>query len=305
MAETAPSPADAALGLAGQGGDRHKGRAFSSDLSVDEAVLLKEIGYEPCGLVVGSGVYHIGIQYANWSNNEEMVALTQVMYQARQEALVMMERHAAQVGGHGVVGLRLDVEMHSGPHPIAEFVAMGTAVAATGQRPSGVWVSDLSGQDLYLLIRAGYQPVGLAFGACVYHVAHQAMSQVLGQTRRTSSSTNFTEALYQARGWPCRGCSRRRSGRRPTASSPCGSNRSRTSGALTSSSSLAVGTAVRLAAAEHRRLEAGDVGQPQRHGAGVDRRHAPSVGGTCRELRGGGGDGTGRPFRPVRSRDPP
>ena len=255
MAETAQSPADAALAcLAGQGGERHKGRAFSSDLSVDEAVLLKEIGYEPCGLVVGSGVYHIGIQYANWSNNEEMVALTQVMYQARQEALVMMERHAAQVGGHGVVGLRLDVEMHSGPHPIAEFVAMGTAVAATGQRPSGVWVSDLSGQDLYLLIRAGYQPVGLAFGACVYHVAHQGMAQVLGQTRQNVELTNFTEALYQARELAMSRMQQEAERQKAHGIVAMRIEQKSHIWGTHVIEFLAVGTAVRLAAAEHRRL---------------------------------------------------
>ncbi len=251
-----PHPrADAALAcLAGRGGDRHQGRGFSSDLSVDEAVLLKEIGYEPCGLVVGSGVYHIGIQYANWSNNEEMVALTQVMYQARQEALVMMERHAAQVGGHGVVGLRLDVEMHSGPHPIAEFVAMGTAVAATGQRPSGVWVSDLSGQDLYLLIRAGYQPVGLAFGACVYHVAHQGMAQVLGQTRQNVELTNFTEALYQARELAMSRMQQEAERQKAHGIVAMRIEQKSHIWGTHVIEFLAVGTAVRLAAAEHRRL---------------------------------------------------
>ena len=56
-----PHPrADAALAcLAGKSGERHQGRAFSSDLSVDEAVLLKEIGYEPRGLVVGLSLIHI------------------------------------------------------------------------------------------------------------------------------------------------------------------------------------------------------------------------------------------------------
>ena len=200
MAETAQSPADAALAcLAGQGGDRHKGRAFSSDLSVDEAVLLKEIGYEPCGLVVGSGVYHIGIQYANWTTNQEMSDLTQAMYQARTEALTAMERHAQQVGGQGVVGLKLEVQVHQGGHPLAEFVAMGTAVANPDVKSRGIWVSDLSGQDLYLLIRAGYQPIGLAFGACVYHVAHQGLGQWMGQQTQNVELGNYTSALYEAR----------------------------------------------------------------------------------------------------------
>ncbi len=196
-----PHPrADAARAcLAGHGGDRHQGRGFSSDLSVDEAVLLKEIGYEPRGLVVGSAVYHIGIQYANWNTNQEMGDLTRAMYQARQEALTAMERHAEQVGGQGVVGLKLEVQIHQGGHPLAEFVAMGTAVANPDAKSRGIWVSDLSGQDLYLLIRAGYQPIGLAFGACVYHVAHQGLSQWMGQQTQNVELGNYTSALYEAR----------------------------------------------------------------------------------------------------------
>jgi uncharacterized protein YbjQ (UPF0145 family) len=195
-----PHPrADAALAcLAGRGGERHEGRTFSSDLSVDEAVLLKEIGYEPRGLVVGSAVYHVGIQYYNWNQNQELSELTGAMYQARQEALAAMERHAAQVGGQGVVGLRLEVRVH-GSHGLAEFVAMGTAVANPALHATGIWVSDLSGQDLYLLIRAGYLPIGLAFGACVYHVAHQALGQWVGQQSQNVELWNYTSALYDAR----------------------------------------------------------------------------------------------------------
>jgi len=108
-----PHPrADAALRCLATGqGERHQGRRFSSDLSVDEAVLLKEVGYEPRGLVIGCGVYHIGIQYQNWSNNEEMTGLTQVMYAARADAIRRMQTHAAKIGAHGVIGLKLEVRI--------------------------------------------------------------------------------------------------------------------------------------------------------------------------------------------------
>lgn len=195
-----PHPrADAALACLASGqGERHEGRRFSSDLSVDEAVLLKEIGVEPRGLVVGSAVYHIGLQYMNWSTNEELKNLTQVMYAAREDALQKLTQHTVAIGGHGVVGLRLDVQLH-GARGLAEFVAMGTAVADTTRRASGVWLSDLSGQDLYLLMRAGYVPAGLAFGACVYHIAHQGLSQWLGQQSQNVEMTNYTTAMYEAR----------------------------------------------------------------------------------------------------------
>jgi uncharacterized protein YbjQ (UPF0145 family) len=197
----APHPrADAALYCLATGrGERHEGRRFSSDLSVDEAVLLKEIGYEPLGLVVGSGVYHIGYQVQNWSSNQEMAGLTEVMYAARTDAVRRMERHAHSIGGQGVVGMKLDVRLHHGRENLAEFVAMGTAVANPTVRSTRPWLSDLSGQDLYLLVRAGYEPVGLAFGACVYHIAHQGLSTWLGQATQNIELGNYTSALYEAR----------------------------------------------------------------------------------------------------------
>jgi uncharacterized protein YbjQ (UPF0145 family) len=196
-----PHPrADAALDCLATGrGERHQGRRFSSDLSVDEAVLLKEVGYEPRGLVVGCGVYHIGVQYQNWANNEEMTGLTQVMYAARTDAIRRMQRHAQSVGGHGVIGLKLEVRIDRGREHLAEFVALGTAVASTSQPSPHLWLSDLSGQDLYLLIRAGYTPVGLAYGACVYHIAHQGLSTWVGQATQNVELSNYTAALYEAR----------------------------------------------------------------------------------------------------------
>jgi uncharacterized protein YbjQ (UPF0145 family) len=201
MAAASPHPrAEAALQCLATGlGERHAGRRFSSDLSVDEAILLKEIGYEPLGLVVGSAVYHIGWQVQNWGSNEEMTGLTEVMYAARADAVQRLERHAHSIGGQGVVGTRLEVRLHHGRENLAEFVAMGTAVANPAAHSGSLWLSDLSGQDLYLLIRAGYRPVGLAFGACVYHIAHQGLSARLGQATQNVELGNYTAALYDAR----------------------------------------------------------------------------------------------------------
>ena len=42
--------------------DAASGKCFSSDLSVNEFMLVRETGFEPLGMVLGSSVYHIGIQ---------------------------------------------------------------------------------------------------------------------------------------------------------------------------------------------------------------------------------------------------
>ncbi len=53
---------------------------FTSDLSVSEYVLLGEAGFEPLGFVVGSSIYHVGLQVGRWNKNTELQVLTQAMY---------------------------------------------------------------------------------------------------------------------------------------------------------------------------------------------------------------------------------
>ena len=61
------------------------------------------------------------------------------------------------------------------------------------------FTSDLSGQDFWTLIRAGYAPLDLVMGSCVYHVAHQRFGQVLGNMGRNVEIPQYTQALYDAR----------------------------------------------------------------------------------------------------------
>src|SRR5262245_25066041 len=68
-----------------------KGGLFTSDLTVNEFLLIKQAGFDALGLVVGSSIYHIGYQQSAWSQNQEMTVLSQAMYQARQHAMTRME----------------------------------------------------------------------------------------------------------------------------------------------------------------------------------------------------------------------
>ena len=132
---------------------------FTCDLSVDELILVHEAGFEPVSLVVGSSIYHIGYQFAGWSESTEMTVLSRAMYDARYLAMSRMEQEAARMGADGVVGVRLEVGSHEWGYHMSEFVAIGTAVRATG---GGDWkvkgglpfTSDLSGNDFWTLIKA-------------------------------------------------------------------------------------------------------------------------------------------------------
>jgi len=182
---------------------------FTSDLSVNEFLLVREAGFRPLGLVLGTSIYHVGFQMGRWNSNQELTVLSQAMYHARELAMTRMEAEADQLGADGIVGVRLEIEFKEFGSDIAEFIAVGTAVAADEQQSSDghVWrnnkdqpfTSDLSGQDFWTLIQAGYAPLGMVMGSCVYHIAHQRFWQAIGNVGQNVELPQFTEALYDAR----------------------------------------------------------------------------------------------------------
>ena len=177
---------------------------FTSDLSVNEFLLVKQSGFEPLGLVLGSSIYHIGFQQAMWNQSQEMGVLTQAMYHARELAMTRMEEEADHLGADGIVGVRLEIGRYQWGADLAEFIAVGTAVKHAGgelhRAPNGrPFTSDLNGQDFSTLLRSGYRPAGLVMGNCVYHVAHQGLRASWKQIGRNLEQVNFTQALYEAR----------------------------------------------------------------------------------------------------------
>jgi uncharacterized protein YbjQ (UPF0145 family) len=173
---------------------------FTSDLSVNEFLLVKEVGFHPLGLVMGSSIYHIALQPAAQAQPGEITPLTQALYQARELAMERMEAEAEALGADGIVAVRLTFNVHAWGTNVIEFLAIGTAVkydGAPGTFRTGdgkPFTSDLSGQDFWTLLNAGYRPLGFVMGNCVYYVGppppQQAANGELGHA---------TQALYDSR----------------------------------------------------------------------------------------------------------
>jgi uncharacterized protein YbjQ (UPF0145 family) len=177
---------------------------FTSDLSVNEFVLTSQAGFAPLGLVMGTSIYHIGLQPSRWSVSQELTVLTQAMYAARELAMARMEAEADVLGADGVIGVEVRARSYAFSAEIMEFVAVGTAVKAENGRslrtPAGrPFTSHLSGQDFWTLWQHGWVPRALVLGTCVYHVAHLTFRQMLQAAGQNTELATYTQAVYDAR----------------------------------------------------------------------------------------------------------
>jgi len=123
------------------------------------------------------------------------------MYHARELAMSRMRSEATDMGADGIVGVRLTITRLPWNNDMLEFMAFGTGVihehGRTGFRAhdGGPFTSDLSGQDFWSLLHAGYRPVEMVMGSCVYHVSQRGFT--VGNVN--VEMTQFTAAMYEAR----------------------------------------------------------------------------------------------------------
>ena len=195
---------------------------WGSAVTSDEFAAIRSVGFDTVGQVLGAAVYNIGYTggygcpgaWGSYGYSWGPGARTQVssrggygsfgpmvntMYEARRTAIGRMVAECAELGGHGVVGVRLSI----GPFPAGglEFKAIGTAVRAPGARPlAHPFTSDLSGQDFAKLVMKGWFPAGLVLGISI--AARHDDWQTVGQTRWGAGNaevTGFTELVNEAR----------------------------------------------------------------------------------------------------------
>ena len=225
---------------------------WGSALTSGEFAAIRSAGFEPVGQVFGAAVFGVAygdgyscprisaasakaVQAASSDQHAErdgrgpepdedgpLGPLVRAMDQARRTAVERMTAECAELGGDGVVGLRVS----RGSYLLGgqEFSAVGTAVRAHGAEvrafsaavrargsESGAatvaargkpapFTSDLSGQDFAKLIMAGWVPAGLVLGVAI-GACHDDW-QTTRQTRRWSGNrevVGWTDVVNQSR----------------------------------------------------------------------------------------------------------
>jgi uncharacterized protein YbjQ (UPF0145 family) len=202
------------------------GGPVTSDLSIDEALLLHSVGWRPIDLVCGASVASVPMGSWKWQSGE-ITAASVGHTRAVATAVARLTEECATVAGHGVVGVKVTVNVE--PHRI-DVILVGTAVRPVdasdpveqsdetdallrwvlrrrrhAARPedrrsvTAPFVSDLTGRDFALLMNAGWEPLGLAFGASYVHAPRRSPTTAVRQSVENIELTNFTDAIYDAR----------------------------------------------------------------------------------------------------------
>jgi len=182
---------------------------FSSDLSTNEFLLARKQGYIALSQIMGSSIYHVGWQFTRnytWNTVEaELTNVSNAHQHAAQLALGRLEQEAALLKAHGVIGVRFTRRSYEWGQNLLEYTAIGTAIRLPNtpppQRP---FLSDLSGQEFWTLLQAGYYPAGVVTGYSSYYVSLGSnMTQQLrgwfGSGSYNQEIVPFTQALYTAR----------------------------------------------------------------------------------------------------------
>lgn len=192
-----PTQATERLREIGSGGT--EGVLFTSDLSPDEAALLRREGYRPRGLVTGSAMYHVGQAYASSQGDCEVEVLSRAYDAATGLAVSRMAQEARLIGAHGVVGVRLSVVRHEWADKTVEVQVIGTAVQGPGAAPADPWMSDLSGMEWWALHRAGYEPAALVWGHCTWFILTTQQDEWIERSFANQELTHWSAALGRAR----------------------------------------------------------------------------------------------------------
>jgi len=204
-------------------------RLFSSTLSVKEYLSTRSTGVLPLGQVMGTAFItmpqdkkalqqYVGRQNPGLISSitatslrglttsggygqpvcGELDDLTYGRLEARRLAITRMAQEAQMLGASGIIAVRTQKRFHDwGGRRTLEFTVMGTAIRVPEMNRSAPFTSLLTGQEFCQLWNAGFEPMGIALGACTYTDCTDTTS--IYQRNYNQEVVAYTNCFYEAR----------------------------------------------------------------------------------------------------------
>lgn len=186
---------------------RENKQLFTSSLRVNEFVLARAERIAPLGQVTGNCAYHVGWQPTAVHTSMELTVISRAHNQAWRLALSRLQAEAQALGAHSVIGVTLNAKPSVWGDKMLEVSALGKAVHWQGVPVTrSPFISALSGQEFWALLGAGYRPVGVAYGTCVYQQVTTNATRwatgsgfLNGSARANQELREYTTGFYEAR----------------------------------------------------------------------------------------------------------
>ncbi|MFJ4653398.1 hypothetical protein ACIP5Y_19215 [Nocardia sp. NPDC088792] len=182
-----------------------QGAAATSFLGHSSFLLWDQMGFEPVGAVIGMSVVHIGgLQVTGWKTPRELDTYSGAIMLGIDNALHRLRDEAAMLGADGI-HLKTMVQRSNLGGEEHEYQVSGTALrfrpqpGALRARDGGPFVNTAAVTALYQMMKRGWLPSTIGYGACVYHIPHRTMRQSMTQTFQNVEIPVFTESWYTAR----------------------------------------------------------------------------------------------------------
>ena len=177
---------------------RENKRLFTSSLSVNEFVLTRAERIAPLGQVTGNCSYHVGWQPQAVYASMELTVVSRAHNEAWRLALSRLQAEVRALDAHGVVGVTLTAKPSAWDDRMLEVSAVGTAIRWQGAPvTSAPFVSALSGQEFWALLSAGYRPVGVAYGTCVYQQVTTNATKWITGSRLLNNAARVNQELRE------------------------------------------------------------------------------------------------------------
>lgn len=180
------------------------GLPWTSDLTVNEWLVLSQYQIEPLGMAMGSCFYHVGYSVASSAGvwySTDLTHIERALYEGRNLALSRLQMEAKAMGANAVVGVRLNSHRPGFHGHETEFTAFGTAVKVKGleKTPEQPLLCTVSGQELVKLLAEGTLPVGFAMGVCVHYVYTSQQDRWQERSWYNQEIPRFSQAVYHTR----------------------------------------------------------------------------------------------------------
>jgi uncharacterized protein YbjQ (UPF0145 family) len=193
-----------------------RGGSFTSDLSVNGFALCHQLGLKPLSQVMGSSIYQMGYQgtwgaeYGSGGLLLELDTLSEALNAVRSRALVRLGEEARHVGADAVVGVQTragESQLDTGTLAL-EHVVVGTAVRRESARVKHPVLTELSVAEYAMLVRGGFEPLGIVAHSAVFFTSY-VFGGIVGGGMLAGGSMmmgaqnfelrEFTQAIYSAR----------------------------------------------------------------------------------------------------------